>query len=146
MDKDDINDLFTGKDPGDIVRMTAEIARKLTIIYESDFGYKGLYFCMIGITATDKTSCKSTEDYLQNILVELDKHSDTEKRHLSTIKSMLYATQASICDSTEEIFAKCLDSIEHALAAAAETPDIYENIHYCIELWQRKSQNFTMPL
>lgn len=143
MDRSEICSIFTDQKADDVLCMTAEIARKLTTIYENDFGYKGLYFCMIGISSPDKTACKSTESYLSNLLTELDNNSEAKEHHLSTIKSMLCATQASITEPIDEILAKCIESIEHAFSAAANDPDIKDNIHNCIDLWQRKWRDIT---
>ncbi len=143
MDRHEISSIFVNKKPDDVVCMTAEIARKLTTIYENDFGYKGLYFCMIGISSPDKTACKSTENYLMNLLEELDDNSAAQDHHVSTIRSMLCATQASITESIDDIYSKCTESIEHAFNAAAGDPDIHDNIYSCIDLWQRKWRDIT---
>ncbi len=146
MDRSEICNLFINKHPDDIVRMTAEVARKLTTIYENDFGYKGLYFCMVGITSPDKTACASTKDYLVNLLTELKDNSEAKPHHLSTIQSMLFATQASISESIDDIHNKCIDSIEHALTASSQEPDINSNIYSCIDLWKKKWHNCSTSL
>ncbi len=143
MDRKEINQIINDKQAVDIISLTAEVARKLTIIYENDFGYRGLYFCMISITNPDKSTCYSTKEYLDSILDELHSCEKANEQHFSTIKSMVYAAQASISDSLDDVCSNALDSIEHAYAAASAAPDIYDNINYCINIWKAKWNNMT---
>ncbi len=136
MNKDEILSILNNKDTCDIKEFTADIARKLTTIYENDHGYKGLYFCMLTIIATDNSSRKTTENHLKELLKDLNDSVDSLPHHVATIESMLCAAQATLIESKDGVLSKSVESIQHAFTAANHIPEITEKLLLCIERWK----------
>ncbi len=141
MKKNEILSILNNKDICDIQEFTADIARKLTTIYEIDHGYKGLYFCMLTIISADNSSRKTTENHLKELLNDLNNSVDSLPHHIATIKSMLCAAQATLNESKEDVLSKSIESIEHAFTAADHIPEVTEKLLLCIERWKDSWNN-----
>lgn len=141
MKKNEILSILNNKEISDIKEFTADIARKLTTIYENDHGYKGLYFCMLTIISSDNSSRKTTESHLRELLRDLNNSVDSLPHHIATIESMLCAAQATLNESKDDVLSKSIESIQHAFTAASHMPEITDNLLLCIERWKDSWNN-----
>ncbi len=136
MKREEIVGILEDKGSNEVKEFAADVARKLTPIYENDFGNKDLSFCMVVVACEAEPSRRAAVLYLNKLLGELSNYSKAAPHHFHALESMLSASLACIHNKQHDVLTSSVDAIEYAFAAAVNIPEIKFRLNKCVDRWK----------
>ncbi len=136
MKREEIIRMLENKGSIAVKEFAVDVARKLTPIYENDFGNKDLSFCMVVVTCEAEPTRRAAVLYLNKLLKELSNYSKALPHHFHALESMLYASLACMHSKQHDVLSSSVDAIEYAYAAAVNIPEIKCRLNKCVYRWK----------